>query len=350
MIGVGWGIVVGRMIPELENATPALSTRLTHAAVLTILERFLYEQDARHWLTLPQYQRILEVLITVRTSNYAVEQEIQQQARTMLSRLVALQEAQTIEEHPTGKLPPPGNQAVIEGSQGKALPMLIHYLSSGDEVLAGNTVQTLQQIGPTATAYLLGQLKQEPAEAVRLRILEILKTVHDPDALSAILRLVADQSLHVLQQVTNTLHSFGSESIPGLINLVLSDPNDTVAERAAQMLASMRQEIVVPVSQAISPIVPGRTRLLVQVLEQTRDSSVIPALISLVKPSQDEPLLAIAVIRALSQFPTQQVVAPLLEMLESPQPQIYEETIRALSSLSDVALDKASTPPDCQTD
>src|SRR5260370_20150647 len=242
--------------------------RRTQAAVLTIPERFLNEQDARHWLTLPQYQRILEALITVLTSNYAVEQEIQQQARTILSRLVALQEAQTIEQQRAGKLRPPGNQAVIEGSQGRALPMLIHYLSSGDEALAGNTVQTLQQIGPTATPYLLGQLKQEPAEAVRLRILEILKNVHDPDALSAIFPLVADSSLHVLHQVTNTLHSFGFESIPGLINLVLSDPNDTVAERAAQMLASMRQEIVVPVSQAISPILLRRPLLLLQALTQ----------------------------------------------------------------------------------
>src|SRR5260370_16947674 len=112
-------------------------------------------------------------------------------------------------------------------------------------------------------------------------MLEILKNVHDPDALSGIFPLVAGPSLHVLQQVTNTLHSFGSESIPGLINLVLSDPNDTVAERAAQMLASMRQEIVVPVSQAISPIVPGRTRLFLQVLQQTPDSNIIPPFISL---------------------------------------------------------------------
>jgi HEAT repeat protein len=110
----------------------------------------------------------------------------------------------------------------------------------------------------------------------------------------------------------------------------------------------MRQEVVAPVSQATSPIVPGRTRLLVQVLEQARDSRAIPALISLVKPSQAEPLLAIAVIRALSQFPTQQVVAPLLEMLESPQPQIYEEAIEALSSLGDVALDELIAALDVQ--
>ncbi len=348
LIRLGPALVLDRLLMELENATPAHSTRLTHGAVLTILERFLYEQDARRWLTPPQYQRILEALIMVLTSNYAVEQEIQQQARTILTRLVALQEAQKIEEQPTGKLPPPGNQAVIDGSQGKALPMLIHYLSSGDDVLAGNTVQTLQELGPTATPYLLDQLKHEPAEAVRLRILEVLKNVHDPDALPAIFRLVADPSLLVIQQLTNTLHSFGSESIPGLINLVLSDPNDTVAERAAQMLGGMHQEIVVPVSQATSPIVPGRTRLLVQVLEQTRDSRAMPALISLVKPSQDEPLLAIAVIRALSQFPKQQVVAPLLEMLESPQPQIYEEAIEALSSLGVVALDELITALDVQ--
>ena len=348
LIRLGPTLVLDRLLLTLGNGTSTLSTRRTHTAALTILERFLYEQDTRHWLTPLQYRRILEALIMVLASNYAIEQEIQQHARTILTRLVALQEPQTIEEQPTRKLPSPGNQAGTEGSQGKALPMLIHYLSSGDEILAGNMVQTLQEIGPTTTPYLLDQLKQEPTEAVRLRILEVLKNVHDPNALPAILRLVADPSLLVLQQVTNTLHSFSSESIPGLINLVLSDPNDTVAERATQMLAGIGQEAVEPVSQATSPIVPGRTRLLVQVLEQARDSRAIPALVSLVKPSQAEPLLAIAVIRALSQFHTQQVVAPLLQMLESPQPQVYEEAIEALSSLGDVALDELIAALDIQ--
>jgi HEAT repeat protein len=73
-------------------------------------------------------------------------------------------------------------------------------------------------------------------------------------------------------------------------------------------------------------------------------------LISLVKTSQDEPLLAIAVIHALSQFSTKQVVLPLLDMLENPQAQIYEESIEALSSLGSVALDNLLAALDVQGD
>ncbi|HAT44589.1 MAG TPA: hypothetical protein DCS90_05745 [Ktedonobacter sp.] len=327
LIRLGPELSVARILQELGNRTSALSTRLTHAAALTILERFLYEQEARHQGTPAQYQRILQGLIMVLTSNYALEQEIQQQAREILVRIAARQAAS-------------GNKTALNGIPEKVLPTLIQHLSSSDELLADNMVQTLQAIGPAATPFLLDQLKQQPTERVRIRILEVLKNVHDPSALPAILRLIADPSQLVLQQVTSTLHSFSVESIPGLIDLIRADTNDTVAERAAQMLAGMGKEVVETVSRALTPIVINRTHLLVQVLEQVRDERVIPSLISLVKPSQTEQLLAIAVIHALSQFPTTQVVSPLMEMLESPQPQIYEEAIEALSSLGSVALDE----------
>jgi HEAT repeat protein len=116
------------------------------------------------------------------------------------------------------------------------------------------------------------------------------------------------------------------------------------------MLKGMGTEIVAPVTQALLPIVHERTRLLVQILEQIKDERAIPALLSLVDPSQNEPLLAIAVIHALSQYSTKQVVSPLLKMLENPQAQIYEEAIDALSSLGSVVLDDLVAELDVQHD
>src|SRR5947208_14475991 len=167
-----------------------------------------------------------------------------------------------------------------------------------------------------------------------MHIVEILKNVHDPRALPEILHMVADPSLLVQQQVTSALHSYSPASIPGLIDLLLLDASEVVAERAAHILAGMGEEVVLPVSEALSRIVPGRTRLLVHILEQVHDARAIPELITLLKSSPSDPLLTIAVIRALSQFPTKQVVAPLLDILSNPHPQIYEEAIDALSSVA----------------
>ncbi len=336
LIRLGPELSLPRVFQELENRTPALSTRLTHSAALAIIEYYLNEPNTRQ-LTPLQYQHIMESLVLVLTSNYAIEQETQQQAREMLVRLARRQETQAVEKQPTAEMASPTTQAA--SIQEKALAVVMRYLSSGEEILAGNMKQVLQEIGPIATPFLLGQLREEPTEIVRSRIVEVLKNIGDPKALPAILRLVADPSPLVLQQVTSTLYTFSSESIPGLINLARTDTDEMVAERAANILKGIGNEVVVPVSQALSPIVPGRTRLLVQVLEQIKDERAVSALISLVKTSQDEPLLAIAVIHALSQFSTKQVVLPLLDMLENPQAQIYEESIEALSSLGSVALD-----------
>src|SRR5712692_3473767 len=335
LIRLGPQLSLARVLQELENHTPGPFTRQAHGAALTILARFLDEQAAQSRITAVQYQHIMETIVLVLTSNYAAEPEIQQQAREILVRLVGGQETSSAGAGATG-----GIQHQTAAGQEKAVALLMRYISSGDEMMARNVARALQETGTAVTPYLLEQLHQQPSEMVRMRIVEILKNVRDPRALPDILRLVADPSLLVQQQVTSTLRAFSPESIPGLVDLVLTGDSELVAERAAHILGSMGEAVVVAVSQALSPIVPGRTRLLVQVLEQGRDVRAIPALIALLKASQGEALLAIAVIRALSQFSTRQVVSPLLDVLANPQAQVYEEAIDALSSLGDVALDE----------
>ncbi|HYX51386.1 MAG TPA: HEAT repeat domain-containing protein, partial [Ktedonobacteraceae bacterium] len=102
-------------------------------------------------------------------------------------------------------------------------------------------------------------------------------------------------------------------------------------------------EATTDIIQSLVPLVPGRTHLLVQVLERIRNPQAIPALIALLEPpqqsSQVDQSLQVAVVHALGQFPDERVVAPLLEMLESSNPLIYEGAINALSCLEDVALE-----------
>jgi len=338
---LGPELSLGRILAELENHASSPTTRQIHATILVMLARLLGEQDSHTGktpLTSAHSQRILDALILMLSANYSWESDIQKQAQAILVRLGA--------GHI--QLPTPGGAAtnapitrpLSRKTQEKTITLLIHYLASGDEMLADNVVGTLQEIGNVATPYLLEQLHQQPSETVRMRIIEVLQHVQDNRALPDILRLVADASPLVQKQVTSALQKYGNDSISGLIALIVTDPNEQVAERAAHILSDMGEKAVIPTMQALARIVSGRTRLLVLVLDTIHDPRALPALISLLRTPQSDPLLTIAVIRTLSHFATKQVVSPILTMLASAQVQVSEEAIEALSTLGLLALDE----------
>jgi len=233
-----------------------------------------------------------------------------------------------------------GSVAGQRESGEKTVEMLAQKLSSEDETIARNVVRMLKEIGPAATPVLLAQLNTQPPEIVRARIVEVLGTVRDLEALPQLLRLVADPALMVQQQIANALRTYAPESISGLINLVLQSDSEVVASRAEQILGDIGVAVVRPVIEALFPVVPERTPLLVHVLEHVRDPEAVPVLISLLEIPHVEQPLAIAVVHALGQFPDRRVVQPLLNTLASTQPLIYEGAINALSNLGEVALDR----------
>ncbi len=102
-----------------------------------------------------------------------------------------------------------------------------------------NVIRTLQEIGTPATPFLLGLLDQQ-SELLRTRVVEIFKTLHDPRALPRLLHLISDTiSLRSAAGGAGALRFYAPESIPGLLDLVLSDTSSAVAERAAQILISI---------------------------------------------------------------------------------------------------------------
>ena len=215
----------------------------------------------------------------------------------------------------------------------KVIEALLRYLPSQNEVAARNVTHTLQEIGTPATPFLLGLLDQQ-SDLLRTRVVEIFKTVHDSLALPRLLHLVHDSSPSVQQQMADVLRFYAPESIPGLIDLVLSDTSSVVAERAALILITIGNTVVEPILAVLLDIVPERTRLLVQVLEKIHDTRSIPALITLLQTPRLEPLLAIATIQALAHFPEEQrVVPPLLSVLSDTNPLLCEEGVNALSQL-----------------
>src|SRR5581483_7779747 len=70
LIRLGPELTLARILQELEKRTPGPITRRIHGAALLILGRFLEEQDPRRQVSLIQYQRILESVVPVLTSNY----------------------------------------------------------------------------------------------------------------------------------------------------------------------------------------------------------------------------------------------------------------------------------------
>ena len=339
---------LSRLGPEL--ALPALLTMLAtrssdasiiqlHLQVLAVLERFLLAQ-----LSAPRselYQDVLQAILFVLSADYATEPAVQLQARMILLRQCE---------------PIPGQHLVAFDQQMVAetiVAALLPFLDSGDDIMARNVAQALREIGTAAVPFLATALTQQPpqAEMARARLVELLKDIHAPDALPALLDCVGDPAPLVQQQLAGALRAYVPESIAGLIDLVLAAADVPVAERAAQILASIGSEAIDAITRALFPVVAPRTRLLVAVLGQFRDSQVLPPLINLLRAmrgmdmtqagvvSPNLVLLSVTVIRVLSQFADRQVVAPLIRALSFQQVQLYEEAIDALSHLGMVAFD-----------
>ncbi|GAC1400746.1 MAG: hypothetical protein NVSMB49_13620 [Ktedonobacteraceae bacterium] len=312
-----------RLLQELENRQPSPFTKRVHQAMLTILARFLNEPDPKRQVTMEQFQRVLESVVPVLTSNYQSEPEVQQQAQELL-----IQQAQ---------LP----YAVQDGNDSRServIEALVRLLASQNDMAVQIAVITLKYIGAPATPRLLEVLLQAPQEAVRIRALDILQNVHDPRALPGVLQLLEDTSPQLQQHTVDALLAYAPESIPGLIDVVLTHSSELVAEKASQILVTIGEQAAVPTSEALLPLVPERTRLLVYVLERLRDQRSIVPLMNLLQEQHLDPLLIIAIVRALSKFPDKRIVPALMNVLSDPRPQVYEAAIDALSQLNEVAL------------
>ena len=305
------------LLQALDNRTPSPVQKQMHEAVLHILERFLDETNPARRLNSLQHQRILNFLLAMPNANYAPE--VQQAAREMVVR-----QGRTAEKSESGE---------------KAVDLLVQNLASNDEATARNALKTLKEIGQAATPRLLGLLRQQPPEPVRVRIVEVFGHVRDSRALPYLLTLLADSSRDVQQQVALALHAYAPASIPGLIDVVLHGDNDIVAGRAEQILGDTGVDALNPVIEALFPIEPERTHLLVHVLEYLHDARAIPALITLLQTAQAGQTLLLAVIHTLGGFADARAVPPLLAMLEHSNPLLYEGAINALSRLGEVALD-----------
>ena len=336
---LGPELTLPALFAALAMRLPDASIIQVHLEVLTVLERFL-----RARLSAPHddfYQRVLLSILPVLGADYAAEPAVQLQARMILLRQCVPPQNQP--------LPAVEHQAIIE----TIVTALLPYLGSGDDIMARNTAQALREIGSAATPLLAAALAQQPplVEMTRMRLVELLKDMRAPAALAALLGCVGDRSPIVQQQLAAALRAYAPESISGLIDLVLSAADAPVAERAAQIVGSIGSEAVDALARSLFPIVAPRTRLLVEVLGQSRDPRAVPPLVNLLRAmrgmdatqegvaSPDLVLLSVTVIRVLSQFADRQVIAPLIRALSFQQVQLYEEAIDALSHLGAEAFD-----------
>jgi len=326
LIRLGPELALPCLLAELQNLSSTSATNQIHAVSLRILEHFLAESDPQLQLSDQQRQQVMHTLSHILQGAYA--SEIQQKAREML-----VQQGRAAEERAGGAM---------------AVEVFIQNLASRDEQVAGGAARSLREIGVAATPALLKELSQSPSDTVTARIVQALGKVRDPRAMPALLRLLANPSPVVNSQVTQALLLYAPESIPGLIYQVLQGEDDLVARGAEQILAAIGEASVEPVIEALIPVVPGRTHLLVHVLARLRDAQSLPILIALLETEApaSQPLeevdqqLVLALIDALGQFQDESVVVPLIDMLASLNPLFYEGAVNALSNLGAVACDQ----------
>jgi HEAT repeat protein len=322
LIRLGADLTLSAVLEELKRQTGnPLETRIHYAALL-ILGRFLDEHDIRYQVPVVQYKRVIDAIVPVLTSNYQNEPEVQNKAIEIL----VSQGSNTTEA------------GTRDNRTEYVITSLVNYLSTHNEIAARNVIQALQKIGAPAIPHVLALLHQ-PADTTCLRVIEIVKEVRDVRALPRLLHLLDIPTPALQQPVADALLRYAPESIYGLIDLILTAQQEATAKRAMAILGRIGSAAVEPISQVLFNIVPRRTALLVQVLAQINDPECVAALITLLQTPQIEPFLAITIVRTLGQFPQQRIVAPLLTVLSSTNPQLYEEAIDALSQLGPIALD-----------
>jgi HEAT repeat protein len=318
LMRLGPQLTLTRLLAELEERGQSPSLSRVQQAVLAIFMRFV----ASAGISTSEYQHILEHVVPLLGSHYKSAPEVQEMAGEFL-----VLQGRATDENAEGR----------ERRGEKVIDALLSYLTSQDEMAVQHIMEVLQEIGAPAVPRVINRL-QNSSEVVRVRAVEILSTAHDHRALEPLLQALDDPQDRVWEAAVRALELYAPESIAGLIEQVLTGPNDIVAERATNVLISIGESVVERVIDGLSSIVPGRSRFLVQVLERLRDPRAVPALIALLEQSQLEPLLVVAIIRALCQFADERIIPPLLSILAMPSPLVYEAAINALSQMLDVAF------------
>jgi HEAT repeat protein len=312
LVRLGPDLVLPRLLQLLRVQTTAGVKRSLPPLVLPIIDRFL--NDPARAIQPAHLERTIDLLMgLLHTSTLPADLE---QVRTIL-----VSQGRLAAERASGKL---------------AIRMLVENLATADEAVARTMSGTLKDVGQVATPHLLEQLEGQASEAERVRILEVLASVRDERALPALLRLLADHSLAVQQALANTLMAYQPASIAGLIEVVLGHPEEAVAIRAEQVLGGLGGRVIDPVSEALTPLIHGRTPLLVRVLEQVGDARAVPALIALLADPHGDIALVLAVVQALGRFSDERAVRPLIDVLGESNPLLYEGAINALSNLGEL--------------
>src|SRR5579883_1249784 len=313
---LGADLALPRLLQELEiRCTPAGAKKPLPPLVLPIIDRFLNETDPARQLQPAQVERIIDSLMNL-LHTHAVPVDLEQ------VRAILVSQGRLAGERDSGKM---------------AIRVLVENLATTDDTVARTMTGTLKEVGQVAVPQLLEQLRGQTSEAERVRILEVLASVRDERALPTLLSLLADDSLAVQQTLAATLAAYQPACIPGLIDTVIKHPDELVATRAQQVLGGLGPVIVDPVIEALTPLVHGRTPLLVHVLEQVGDARAVPPLIDLLRDPHADIALMLAVVQALGRFSDERAVLPLIDLLESSNPLLYEGAINALSNLGELA-------------
>lgn len=318
LLRLGPDLTLERLLRELGTRVSTGAPKPLHEMIFPLLERFLDEPDPARQLRPEQCERIYDVLMSLLT-NHTVLADVER------ARGILVRQGRLAGERDSGKI---------------AVRKLVQNLATTDDTMAQSMTGALKAVGPAATPRLLEQLEEQPAEAERMRILEVLASVRDQRALPALLRLLADNSVAVQQTLAATLAVYAPECVPGLIDVVLRHVDDMIAARAEDVLGGLGAVVVEPVLQALTPQVAGRTLLLVSVLERVGDALAVPALVALLSDAQSDVALALAIVQALGQLADERAVQPLLTVLAGTNPLLYEGAINALSNLGELACPK----------
>ena len=149
----------------------------------------------------------------------------------------------------------------------RGIDPLVKLLDDSDRFVRSRAAYALIHIGPPALPSLSGALNH-PDATVRLGAVGVLGKIGDPQAISALVNALADQSPDVRQEAISALSRQGDRAIAALSDR-LHDPDRFIRRRAVLALAGMKDEKVMPILlRALATADPDTAEVLIAVIEE----------------------------------------------------------------------------------
>lgn len=217
------------------------------------------------------------------------------------------------------------------------LPFVNRALEANREALARDVHPLLSRMGEPAAAYLLQRLDQEPSQARRKRLMELIRVV-GREGVPPLRKALGSPHWHLVRNVINCLRDLGAHAAAPDIALRLRHDDARVRAAAARALRDMgAQDLLLTALGGVD--VRTRSEVLLA-LGHLKTTAALPRMVEAAKSQVPLPQRLDA-LRAVGLLDSPEAVAALLPFLEPggvfearDAPELRREALRVLCTMT----------------